>query len=114
MSEAEEEEAEDHEQEEEEAAAVEEAPPAELNGRAFALREMCVEELGDALLDQVYTYLHGQQHAADADAGGYADAEYDERMRADLLQLMGESKLRLWPLVDQLVFLEEFELKYDT
>ena len=31
----------------------------------------------------------------------------DEQMRDDLLRLMGESKLRWWPLVDQLVFLED-------
>ena len=102
---------EEEEEVEAEVEAVEEAPPPELNGRASALRDMCVQELGTALLERVYTYLREQQHAAE---DLYGDSEYDERMRADLLGLLGESKLRLWPLVDQLVFLEEFELKYDT
>ena len=35
------------------------------------------------------------------------DERSDERMRSELLSILGESKLRLWPLVDQLVFLDE-------
>ena len=31
----------------------------------------------------------------------------DELMRSDLQRLMGEQKLRWWPMVDQLVFLED-------
>ena len=30
-------------------------------------------------------------------------------MRDDLLRLMGQSKLRFWPLVDQLIFCEDVE-----
>jgi hypothetical protein len=33
--------------------------------------------------------------------------DYDARMRDDLQRLMGASKLRFWPLVDQLIFCEE-------
>ena len=33
----------------------------------------------------------------------------EDLMREELLVMMGESKLRLWPLVDQLIWLEELE-----
>ena len=35
--------------------------------------------------------------------------DYDARMRDDLQRLMGASKLRFWPLVDQLIFCEDVE-----
>ena len=41
------------------------------------------------------------------DDNGAMDEAADTQMRADLLGLLGESKLRLWPLVDQLIFLED-------
>tara|TARA_B110001452_G_scaffold239028_1_gene219844 strand:+ start:115 stop:345 length:231 start_codon:yes stop_codon:yes gene_type:complete len=55
---------------------------------------------GDATFKSVYRYL--KSRAADAFA-----VDYDSRMRGDLLGLMGQEKLRLWPLVDQLIFVEE-------
>ena len=30
-------------------------------------------------------------------------------MRSELMELMGEEKLRWWPMVDQLVFLEDLD-----
>ena len=92
---------EEEEEEEEEAleaaaAILEEEAPTAVEGRAAALRQMCVEELGVPTFERVYGYLRDQH-----------DDEDDERMRADLMRIMGESKLRLWPLVDQLVFIED-------
>ena len=60
---------------------------------------VCEQELGAKTFAAVYEYLRSHpEEEEDAD---------DEAMRGALLQLMGESKLRLWPLVDQLIFLEE-------
>jgi hypothetical protein len=86
---------------------VEESPPPELDGRVGALRRAAVEELGAPTFDAVYRYLREQQLSADADG----DGEHDEAMRGDLMRIMGESKLRFWPLVDQLVFLEEMSAR---
>ena len=74
----------------------EEDVPVALGGRAAALRQMCVDELGASTFERVYSYLRDAKDDAD-----------DEGMRADLMRLMGESKLRFWPLVDQLVFIED-------
>ena len=63
-----------------------------------AARLQCRHELGQATFDEVYAYL--RNCAAD-------DSESDEQMRTDLLRIMGESKLRWWPLVDQLLFLDD-------
>ena len=57
-------------------------------------------QLGPQVFGEVYSYL--KSRAADA----YA-MDYDARMRDDLQRLMGASKLRFWPLVDQLIFCEE-------
>ena len=77
-------------------------PPDEVSGlhRASALRTACEQELGATTFAAVYEYLrsHPEEEEEDDD---------DEAMRGKLRMLMGESKLRLWPLVDQLIFLEE-------
>jgi len=52
--------------------------------------------------------LIGFTTAAVHQANLYAD-DYDVRLRAELLTLMGEERLKYWPLVDQLLFLEELE-----
>lgn len=97
-----EEESEEEESEEEEDEALsptaEEDAPLELGNRSAALREMCIRELGQGIFDAVHSYLR---------VSAYSDGDNDEQMRDDLADIMGESKLRWWPLVDQIVFLEE-------
>ena len=73
-----------------------------VTNRAAALRSICRAALGDDLFDRVYRLLCTRQ------ANLYA-ADYDVRLRAELLTLMGEERLKYWPLVDQLLFLEELE-----
>ena len=75
-------------------------PPPELHGRGGALREACLAGLGQPTFDKVYRYLLAPPHDP-------YSPDYDELMRQDLLGLMGESKVRLWPLVDQLLYCDE-------
>ena len=75
--------------------------------RAAALREACRRELGVATFERVYAYLRRRDEEGVEAEGEDDDERCDERMRSELLSILGESKLRLWPLVDQLVFLDE-------
>ena len=75
--------------------------------RAAALREACRRELGVATFERVYAYLRRRDDDGGEAEGEDDDERSDERMRSELLSILGESKLRLWPLVDQLVFLDE-------
>ena len=79
-----------------------EEPPLEVASYARQLRAACVAELGEKTFSSVYDYLRRKERNACAE-------DDHQRMRADLLQILGESKLRYWPLVDKLIFCEGVE-----
>ena len=73
------------------------------NQRKLSQSPLRSSKMKPRTFDSVYAYLRAAQaDSIDDDSG-------DERMRGDLLRMMGESKLRYWPLVDQLVFLEDMD-----
>ena len=39
----------------------------------------------------------------------HSRADYDDRMRSDLVQLMGEARVKYWPLIDMYLFAEEMD-----
>ncbi|KAL1510705.1 hypothetical protein AB1Y20_006999 [Prymnesium parvum] len=65
------------------------------------LRAECVKEIGEDLFVQVYEYLK---------VYGSDNTDFDEQMRRDLVSILGESKLKYWPLIDMYILSEDLEV----
>lgn len=80
------------------------SPSGKLADRIFRLRQKCIENFGRDAFDDAYRYI--RCHNEEDNPSQYHEDSEEEKM-SRIRSIVGESKAKYIPLIDQLIFMED-------